>query len=283
MPFCVQCGSENPEGAKYCSNCGASLPAAPTPPSASEPEVPVARKRRKKKGKKLIIIGAIFSAFVCVVVIVAVAIGTGGTQQTATTMSQPSSTLPPTDTRPPTEASSVTQRGQPTRPATATPTASRTASPTATPTAVFGSRKNPVPIGQSFTWHGGDRKVEMVVVRVVYGEEAKKMVREANQFNSMPGEGLSFALVYVTCTYLEGSEEKPWGIDESDFTVSTNNELARAPSIVDPSPSFEWTGYPGLEKEGWMTFMVYADDPTPMLIFRPDYSGVSEGVWFALR
>jgi hypothetical protein len=32
--FCPQCGEENPEGAKFCSKCGAALKAAPAPAPA---------------------------------------------------------------------------------------------------------------------------------------------------------------------------------------------------------------------------------------------------------
>ena len=34
--FCPKCGTENPEGAKFCSKCGAELGAAPTPSETSE-------------------------------------------------------------------------------------------------------------------------------------------------------------------------------------------------------------------------------------------------------
>ena len=36
MPFCTQCGHQNPEGARFCSQCGARLEAAGVPAGAQE-------------------------------------------------------------------------------------------------------------------------------------------------------------------------------------------------------------------------------------------------------
>ena len=35
MPFCTNCGHDNPEGANFCAQCGSPLTAAPPPPGAS--------------------------------------------------------------------------------------------------------------------------------------------------------------------------------------------------------------------------------------------------------
>jgi uncharacterized membrane protein len=40
--FCPKCGTENPEGAKFCSKCGAELGAAPAPSGASETSIGLA-------------------------------------------------------------------------------------------------------------------------------------------------------------------------------------------------------------------------------------------------
>lgn len=37
MPFCTNCGHDNPEGANFCAQCGAPLTAAPPQPSTSRP------------------------------------------------------------------------------------------------------------------------------------------------------------------------------------------------------------------------------------------------------
>jgi len=40
--FCPKCGTENPEGAKFCSKCGAELAAVPAPSGASETTIGLA-------------------------------------------------------------------------------------------------------------------------------------------------------------------------------------------------------------------------------------------------
>ncbi|HEY3556969.1 MAG TPA: FHA domain-containing protein [Kribbella sp.] len=41
MPFCNQCGHENSEGSRFCSQCGAMLPGADRPAAAPAPQPPV--------------------------------------------------------------------------------------------------------------------------------------------------------------------------------------------------------------------------------------------------
>jgi pSer/pThr/pTyr-binding forkhead associated (FHA) protein len=40
MPFCNQCGHENSEGSRFCSQCGAMLPGADRPAAAPAPQTP---------------------------------------------------------------------------------------------------------------------------------------------------------------------------------------------------------------------------------------------------
>ena len=73
-------------------------------------------------------------------------------------------------------------------------------------------------------------------------------------------------------------------MNEFDFVVVSNSRILRPPSIVGLEPKFDWEGFPGAEVEGWMTFLVASDDPSPMLVFVPALGrDVSKGVWFALK
>jgi uncharacterized RDD family membrane protein YckC len=75
MPYCRKCGSELPEGAKYCPVCGTPVsaeeaPAAPTvPPAPTAPEAPVAA------GLTLAFWGERFVAWLIDVVIVGIVVG----------------------------------------------------------------------------------------------------------------------------------------------------------------------------------------------------------------
>ena len=170
----------------------------------------------------------------------------------------------------------------PTRTHAPEPTKEPTSTPVPTP--ALGQRGLPVLMGETFVWSGDGREVELTIQRTMMGDEALTMVLEANSFNDAPGEGFVYALVYAKARYLTGDESEPWDMDEFDFVVVSKNRLWKAPSVVDPEPNFEWKGFPGTEAEGWMTFVVYADDPAPALVFTPD-SGrdASQGVWFALK
>lgn len=175
-----------------------------------------------------------------------------------------------------------TRTSFPTR--THAPELTKEPSPTPVPTPALGQRGLPVPLGETFVWRGDGREVELTIQRTMMGDEALTMVLEANSFNDAPGEGFVYALVYAKARYLTGDESEPWDMDEFDFVVVSKNRLLKAPSVVDPEPNFGWKGFPGSEAEGWMTFVVYADDPAPALVFTPD-SGrdASQGVWFALK
>jgi hypothetical protein len=148
----------------------------------------------------------------------------------------------------------------------------------------MGSRWSPVPLEETYVWRGDGRLVELTVDDAIFGEEAIQMVMEANQFNDPPQEGYGFAVIHVRARYIAGDESEAWGVDEFDFVVVSDNVVLRPPAIVDPKPQFEWKGFPGASVEGWMTFRVSADDPSPILVFAPTPgSDVSEGVWFALK
>lgn len=90
---CPSCGAENPDGSKFCNECGAQLTTPPTTPSSGrQDQAPP----RKKKGK-----GCLLGVGVLVGLVVLVGIiaslngndgGTGGGQQPAST--KPASSLP---------------------------------------------------------------------------------------------------------------------------------------------------------------------------------------------
>lgn len=164
------------------------------------------------------------------------------------------------------------------------PTPTQSPLPSLTPTRSMGSRQLPVPLGEPFVWHGEDRKVEIAIDRVVFGDEAIRMVREANRFNDPPDVGRGFVVIHARARYISGIQSESWGMDEFDFVMVSDNLVLRPPSIVDPEPEFEWKGFPGAEVEGWMTFSMLAQDPSPLLVYKPELgTDVSEGVWFALR
>lgn len=116
---------------------------------------------------------------------------------------------------------------------------------------------------------------ELSVIEVVRGNDAWKMVQEANQFNDSPVEGMEYIAVKIHVHYI-GTEDKVENIDGSSFkTTGSANVLYDPPSVVDPDPTLDIYLYPGGEYEGWIVLQAAKDDTGIVLVFDPllDFSG----------
>lgn len=163
-----------------------------------------------------------------------------------------------------------------------TPTNTDTPTPTDTPIPELGVRANPVPMGQSFTINQVDGNTfVIIVIKVIRGEEAYQMAKEANMFNGRPPEGRDYAMIYLRVEFIKGkSADEVLSLDEFDFhLVSKNNILREVNFIVPPHPSFSVSLFPGAVSEGWLVKIPFSDDTEPLLFYEVDYSPV---VYFSL-
>ena len=178
---------------------------------------------------------------------------------------QPSETLPPSDASEPAEETVID-------PATETESD-------------IGTRKNPVPVGQVLSGAlsiSGDPlcSFDISIIDVVRGEDAWKMIEDANQFNDAPGDDEEYVLVKVRIKNtkdLTGSDEA-LEISGFDFELATSSDSIsdNQPVVVTPSPELDLTLYEGSEDEGYMAFLASKADANIKAVF-------ADSFWFLLQ
>lgn len=70
MPYCIKCGNELPEGAKYCHVCGTAVVAEEAPAAPAVPTTPAAPMAQVETGPKLAFWGERFVAWLIDIVII---------------------------------------------------------------------------------------------------------------------------------------------------------------------------------------------------------------------
>lgn len=105
-------------------------------------------------------------------------------------------------------------------------TAMSTAVPTATPVLIneIGSRKNPIQVGDTVTYEidefiYGKGILEISYTNLTRGDEAAKIIAEANQFNEEAGEGYEYAILYFDIKNVQdkSANDTPIEVNSSQF------------------------------------------------------------------
>jgi len=130
------------------------------------------------------------------------------------------------------------------------------------------SRSMPVPLGETVATEDW----EITVLEVVKGDEAWAMVKDTNQFNDPPEEGMQYVAIRVHTRYI-GTEDEPESIDDFFFNVTGDaNIVYPVPSVVNPWPALDVCLYPGGECEGWTVGQATQGETNLMAIFEPTWS-----------
>jgi hypothetical protein len=138
--------------------------------------------------------------------------------------------------------------------------------PTFSATSSIGSRSNPVPLGKTMSMITDDKSFELSIVEIYRGKDAWDRIVSAHSFNQHAPEGLEYVLVKLVVNYTSGPEDstlEAWEIPL--YTVSDNNVLD-SPMIYPPSPALRIELFPGGKTEGYTGFLVFIDDPNPLLL-----------------
>jgi len=159
--------------------------------------------------------------------------------------------------------------------------ATEAARPTATPE--FATRDNPVPLGEPlYIGLKGGGQVELRVDDVLLGDDALWKIKQANQFNDTPAEGMEYLLAHVAATVPDPVDDA-WLTWEPSYwsAVSGGRFVDSEPfGLVMPQPEFEGEILPGGTIAGWVAFEVPVADDMALVFLRKSDRG---GWWFAVK
>lgn len=131
-------------------------------------------------------------------------------------------------------------------------------------------RDNPAKIGDTLVAGAWEFKV----VDAIRGDEAARLVKEANQFNSPALDGQEYVLVRLKARYL-GADNPDRGENISGSYLKIageKNVVYESPSVVPPKPELDASLFAGGEIEGWEVLSVSKDEKGLMVIFEPLFS-----------
>lgn len=155
--------------------------------------------------------------------------------------------------------------------ATPEPTLTPTISPSATPIPRGSSRFDPVPLKEPGIGMVDGRTFEVTVTDVIRGSAAYDQLRAVNQFNDPPISNHEWLLFNIRVHYIDSPENEAVRFRFLDLDVlATAGATYEYHSAVQPSPSFDFSVFPGGTAEGWEVWQVRTDDPRPLLIFGAD-------------
>jgi hypothetical protein len=131
------------------------------------------------------------------------------------------------------------------------------------PTGTGLSRSNPVPFGELYSAPNWD----LQVLDMIRGDEAWQMIRQANQFNEPPRDGMEYVLVRIKAASTAADSEEH-SIGNWDFNLTGSPLIQYDPGeVVAPDPVLDATLYAGGEAEGWVAFAIGQDEDNLMLVF----------------
>lgn len=156
------------------------------------------------------------------------------------------------------DASKATEAPKPTD--APEPTEAPTAEPTSEPSEAGTSRSNPLPLGtglQFKTW-------AITVTEVLRGDDAAKVIKEANQFNDAAPEGMEYLIATVQLGNISTEQKAENTSLATDLRVTGDrNLLYSRTAAVTPKP-FEGEVFPGGTAEGQIVFLVPSDEKNLM-------------------
>jgi hypothetical protein len=107
---------------------------------------------------------------------------------------------------------------------------------------------------------------EIQVLDVLRDADAWSRVEAANMFNEPAPEGQAYLLIKLHVRCLYDDDESHW-ISGSDFGVTGDRLIQYTPAgAVPPEPVLDAELYGGGETEGWVAFLVGADEENLMLV-----------------
>lgn len=110
---------------------------------------------------------------------------------------------------------------------------------------------------------------EVQVQEVLRDEQAWTTIKEANQFNEPPAEGMEYVLALIKVRYI-GQALQAQSIDSFSFkSKGSRNVLYDQPSVVAPEPTISAYLFPGGEYQGWVVLSAEKGEEKLTLAYQP--------------
>ncbi len=160
------------------------------------------------------------------------------------------------------------------------------------------SRNNPAPINTVQTYVSKnpneyidmssirpDHTVAIRVIDVTRGEEALKIIKDANQFNSEPSDGYEYIIAKVAFSVLDVQNDTSINANEYNFDFYSGNNEEYDKPFVTMDGKLSTNLYTGGNAEGYVVGMVKKDDANPKLVYGliAGQESYGKSVWFALN
>ena len=140
------------------------------------------------------------------------------------------------------------------------------------PSSVGTSLTDPANLGESVITEDW----EIQILEVVRGDDAWTLIKEGNQFNEPPEEGMEFIAVLVGVQKV-GSTNRSDNISSYEFKSTGSAEIIHDPTyVIEPPPALEVNLYPGGEYQGWVVVQGEIGEENMVLIYEPDLDFTGE-------
>ncbi len=142
------------------------------------------------------------------------------------------------------------------------------------------SPTEPAPFGQALVTESWQLQIK----EMAQGEEAWRLLQEANQFAKPPPAGMDYLLLKLHVRNLEESEGFLPRLTRWDFAILENGARYEPPtSPAEPFPPLGIIAlYAGGDSEGWIVLQMPATAQRPILVFEPPLNAKNGSRYFSL-
>jgi hypothetical protein len=140
-----------------------------------------------------------------------------------------------------------------------------------------------VTAGEDMPTEASMHTIEVTVKEFYRGDEAWKLLQEADASNQPPPEGYDYIVVKIGLNFWAAAATTRWFllfeyiIERTQWKAYNADGTVYEPAdVMPPEPIMRYHMVAGDKREGWMAFMVPKDDPKPVMRL------VRDNLWFML-
>lgn len=138
---------------------------------------------------------------------------------------------------------------------------------------------NPAPLNTPVEFQinndNGTFLASLSVNKILRGEEAWMMIKEANSINKLPDEGYEYILTMINFELKDSSYKVQYDVNPFHFTLLSSEGIVYPTLIIiPPEPSFSGTLNSGESLNGWIAFRVNKNDDQPLIAYLKNSGGI---------